>query len=48
MNPEIWGGIECTINRIGNTFRDQLHYCGHYTRAGDVERIANLGIRALR
>jgi dTDP-4-dehydrorhamnose reductase len=48
MNPEIWGGIECTINRIGNTFRDQLHYCGHYTREGDLERIAELGIRALR
>lgn len=48
MDPEIWGGIECTINRIGNSFRDQLHYCGHYTRTGDIERIANLGIRALR
>jgi dTDP-4-dehydrorhamnose reductase len=48
MNPEIWGGIECTINRIGNTFRDQLHYCGHYTRCGDIERIAELGISALR
>jgi dTDP-4-dehydrorhamnose reductase len=48
MNPEIWGGIECTINRIGNTFRDQLHYCGHYTRAGDIDHIAALGIRALR
>lgn len=48
MNPEIWGGIECTINRIGNTFRDQLHYCGHYTRSSDIEQIANLGIRALR
>lgn len=48
MNPEIWGGIECTINRIGNTFRDQLHYCGHYTRGGDIERIAELGIRAFR
>jgi dTDP-4-dehydrorhamnose reductase len=48
MNPEIWGGIECTINRIGNTFRDQLQYCGHYTRTGDIDRIADLGIRALR
>lgn len=48
MNPEIWGGIECTINRIGDTFRDQLQYCGHYTRSGDVDHIANLGIRALR
>jgi dTDP-4-dehydrorhamnose reductase len=48
MNPELWGGIECTINRIGNTYRDQLHYCGHYTREGDIERIAQLGISALR
>jgi dTDP-4-dehydrorhamnose reductase len=48
MNPEIWGGIECTINRIEDAFRDQLQYCGHYTRAGDVDHIASLGIRALR
>lgn len=48
MNPEIWGGIECTINRIGNVFRDQLQYTGHYTRLGDIEQFANLGIRALR
>lgn len=48
MNPEIWGGIECTINRIGNTFRDQLHDCGHYTRTGDIDHIAALGIGALR
>lgn len=48
IKPEIWGGIECTINRIENTYRDQLHYCGHYTRAGDIERIAGLGIGALR
>jgi len=48
MAPEIWGGLECTINRIGDTFRDQLHYCRHYTRPGDIDHIANLGIRALR
>jgi dTDP-4-dehydrorhamnose reductase len=48
MKPEIWGGIECSINRIGNTFRDQLQYCGHYTRDGDIDRIAGLGITALR
>lgn len=46
--PEIWGGIECTINRVGNTFRDQLQYSGHYTRPGDIAQFANLGIRALR
>jgi dTDP-4-dehydrorhamnose reductase len=48
QNPEIWGGIECTINRIGDNFRDQLKYSGHYTRPGDIEQIAALGIRALR
>lgn len=48
MNPEIWGGIECTINRIGNIFRDQLHYNGHYTRPGDIEAFARTGILKLR
>src|SRR5687768_15448264 len=48
MNPELWGGVECTINRVGNSFRDQLQYSGHYTRPGDIEQFANLGIRALR
>lgn len=47
-NPELWGGVECTINRIGNTFRDQLADTGHYERAGDLEAIAALGIRMLR
>jgi dTDP-4-dehydrorhamnose reductase len=47
-NPEIWGGIECTINRVENNFRDQLMDTGHYERAGDLEAIAALGIRKLR
>ena len=47
-NPEIWGGIECTINRIGDTFRDQLHYGGYYERRSDLDQIAKLGIKALR
>jgi dTDP-4-dehydrorhamnose reductase len=47
-NPEIWGGLECTINRIGDTFRDQLYYAGYYERKNDLENIAQLGIRALR
>lgn len=46
--PEIWGGLECTINRIGDVFRDQLSYTGHYEREGDIDRFAQLGIRALR
>lgn len=47
-DPELWGGIECTINRIGNTFRDQLVYANHYNRPDDIDRIASLGLRALR
>ena len=47
-NPEIWGGIECTINRVNDTYRDQLEMAGHYYRTGDIERFAALGIRKLR
>ena len=46
--PEIWGGIECTINRLGDQFRDQLHEAGHYVRPGDISHIASLGITKLR
>lgn len=45
---EIWGGIECTINRVNDTFHDQLAFTGHYQRPDDLEKIASLGIRALR
>src|SRR3954469_9537828 len=45
---QLWGGIECTINRVGDRFVDQLERCGHYTREGDLEAIAALGVKALR
>ncbi|MCL6258414.1 sugar nucleotide-binding protein [Aquiflexum sp. TKW24L] len=48
QKPEIWGGIECTINRIQNNYRDQLDLLGHYERADDLNHIAQLGIKALR
>ncbi|MGZ3853464.1 MAG: family 1 glycosylhydrolase [Flavisolibacter sp.] len=47
-NPEVWGGIECTINRVKNNFFDQLQCSGHYYREGDIEHIAQLGIKKLR
>src|SRR5215207_106803 len=47
-NPEIWGGIECTINRVNNSFFDQLHFSGHYERKNDIAIIADLGIKKLR
>jgi dTDP-4-dehydrorhamnose reductase len=46
--PEIWGGMECTINRVGQTFRDQLSMSGHYDRPGDIELFSSLGVRKLR
>lgn len=45
---EIWGGIEGTINRVGNEYHDQSEYSGHYTREGDIDLVASLGIRMLR
>jgi len=45
---ELWGGIECTINRVGTTTYDQLARCGHYERGDDLARIAALGIRTMR
>jgi dTDP-4-dehydrorhamnose reductase len=47
-NPEVWGGIECTINRVKNNFFDQLQYSGHYYREGDIEHFAQSGIKKLR
>jgi dTDP-4-dehydrorhamnose reductase len=46
--PAIWGGIECTINRIGDEYKDQLDYSGHYNRPGDIDAISDLGIRTIR
>ena len=47
-NPEIWGGIECTINRVCDAYFDQLEYSGHYNRPDDIGLIADLGVKALR
>ncbi len=47
-NLELWGGIECTINRVGDTWFDQLDYSGHYTRENDLSLFSNLGIKTLR
>lgn len=47
---ELWGGVECTVNRVGDRFHDQLELSGHAGPRGlqDLERFAALGIRALR
>lgn len=45
---QVWGGIEGTINRVHNNYHDQCAYSGHYTREGDIDLIASLGIKMLR
>ncbi|MBC8087178.1 MAG: sugar nucleotide-binding protein [Phycisphaerae bacterium] len=45
---EIWAGVECTINRVENTYRDQLAMAGHYERPSDIERLVELGVRCVR
>src|SRR5918994_5943891 len=45
---EIWGGVECTLNRVGNAWHDQVERSGHAGRASDLDLFAGLGIRTLR
>ena len=45
---ELWGGHECSLNRVGETFRDQTVLSGHEEREDDLDRFAALGLKALR
>ena len=45
---ELWGGIECTVNRVGDVYSDQFALIGHYDRDGDLELLAELGLSAIR
>lgn len=44
----IWGGVECTVNRVGDNYFDQLERNGHAYRLDDLRAFADLGIRTLR
>lgn len=46
--PELWGGIECTINRVENRYFDQLEYAGHYSRPDDIAILSEVGIKKIR
>jgi dTDP-4-dehydrorhamnose reductase len=45
---QLWGGIECTVVRLGENFRNQLIETGHFGRIEDIHAIARLGIKTLR
>jgi dTDP-4-dehydrorhamnose reductase len=46
--PEVWGGLECTVARVGDSFRDQCAETGHLDRPDDLDAIAGLGLRTVR
>ncbi len=45
---ELWGGAECTVNRVQDSYYDQTVRTGHDARQSDLDLFAALGIRALR
>lgn len=46
--PEVWAGVECTVNRVEDEYFDQLERTGHSARLKDLDRLAELGVRVLR
>lgn len=45
---ELWGGVECTVNRVQNQYFNQLKRSGHWRRADDLDRFAELGLGRVR
>lgn len=45
---ELWGGIECTVNRVGDRFHSQIEQLPGGLTLEDIDRIADLGVAALR
>jgi dTDP-4-dehydrorhamnose reductase len=48
QSVELWGGLECTVVRLGDDFRNQIAETGHSERGADLDAIAALGIKTLR
>jgi dTDP-4-dehydrorhamnose reductase len=44
----MWGGVECTVVRVGDEYRDQSEETGHSYRRGDIDLIADLGVTTVR
>jgi dTDP-4-dehydrorhamnose reductase len=45
---ELWGGYECTVNRVGDQWFDQTKLGGHEDRPEDLQLFAALGMRSIR
>ncbi|MFI5071882.1 MAG: glycoside hydrolase, partial [Terriglobales bacterium] len=48
MSIDLWLGIECTVNRVGDHYFDQVSRTGHDLRNDDLDRFASLGIKTIR
>ena len=46
--PELWGGFECTVNRLRDSYMDQLELSGHAHRESDLELLRDIGFKAVR
>src|SRR5689334_11758308 len=45
---ELWAGTECTVNRVGDKYFDQIDRSGHAVRASDIDLFASLGVKTMR
>ena len=45
---QLWAGPECTVNRVGDRFQDQLVKSGFDRRLDDLDRLASIGARRIR
>lgn len=45
---ELWAGPECSVVRVGDRYVDELELTGHAHRVDDLDRLAALGVRAVR
>jgi dTDP-4-dehydrorhamnose reductase len=45
---ELWGGVECTICRVGDSYNRQLERSAHAIRLDDIDRFADTGMTAIR
>ena len=45
---ELWAGAECTINRVGDRWRDQALLTGFRHRLDDLDRLASVGATRVR
>ena len=45
---KLWGGLECTVNRINDSYFSQIERNGHHHRNDDIARFASLGIECIR